>query len=119
MPTPRPAGVFPSSSLVGPWLHKAVVAYGIPEADYLPVGSELIRRFNALGSECAVDAVRFPNLHFLDSLSIPLLPAALGATGDSGDWINEIHLNRGGLGKFSPRYAALVEQVLLEQGLPR
>lgn len=118
VPTPRPAGVFPGSSLAGLWLYKAVVAYGIPEADYLPVGSELIRRFNALGKDCAADTAHFPNLHFLDTMGIPLLPAALGATADSGDWINEIHLNRNGLKKFSPRYAALVELVLQQQGLP-
>lgn len=118
VPTPRPAGVFPGSDLAGPWLYKAVVAFGIPEADYMAVGHEIIRRFNALGAACAADAQRFPNLHFLDSMAIPLVPAALRAPGDSGDWINEIHLNRGGLQKFSPRYAALVEQVLQAQGLP-
>lgn len=119
VPTPRPAGVFPGSNLAGPWLYKAVVAYCIPEADYMAVGHEIIRRFNTLGAECAGDAQRFPNLHFLDSMAIPLVPAALRAPGDSGDWINEIHLNRGGLKKFSPRYAALVEQVLQAQGLPK
>ena len=79
---------------------------------------ELIRRFNALGRDCAADTAHFPNLHFLDTMGIPLLPAALGATADSGDWVNEIHLNRNGLKKFSPRYAALGEQVLQQQGLP-
>lgn len=92
--------------------------YGIPEADYTAAGHEVIRRFNTLGAECAADAQRFPNLHFLDSMAIPLVPAALRAPADSGDWINEIHLNRSGLKKFSPRYAALVEQVLVAQGLP-
>lgn len=118
VPTPRPAGVFPGSNLAGPWLYPALLAYGIPEADYLAVGHEIIRRFNALGAACAADAQRFPNLHVLDSMAIPLVPAALRAPGDSGDWINEIHLNRDGLKKFSPRYAALVEQVLQAQGLP-
>lgn len=77
-----------------------------------------LNRFNALGRDCAADTAHFPNLHFLDTMGIPLLPAALGATADSGDWVNEIHLNRNGLKKFSPRYAALVELVLQQQGLP-
>jgi hypothetical protein len=79
---------------------------------------ELIRRFNALGRDCAADTAHFPNLHLLDTTAIPLLPAALGAPGDSGDWIDEVHFNRNGLKKFSPRYAALVELVLQQQGLP-
>lgn len=114
VPTPRPTGVFPGSDLAGHWLNKAVVAYGIPEADYMAVGHEI----NALGAECAADAQRLPNLYLLDSMAIPLVPAALSAPGHSGDCINEIHLNRAGLKKFSPRYAALVEQVLQAQELP-
>lgn len=92
--------------------------YGIPEADYTAAGHEVIRRFNTLGAECAANPQRPPNRHSLDSTTIPPVPAALGATGDSGDWINEIHLNRTGLKKFSPRYAALVKQVLVAQELP-
>lgn len=95
-----------------------VLAYGIPEADYLAVGHELIHRFNMLGNECAADTQRFPNLHFLDTMAIPLVPAALRDPDDSGDWINEIHLNRRGLKKFAPCYVALVEEVLRAQGLP-
>ncbi len=51
-------------------------------------------------------------------IRIPLAQRMCQTADEWGDWINEIHLNRNGLKKFSPRYAALVEQVLVAQGLP-
>lgn len=88
-----------------------------PDGQRIPLAQRIFRAPDEWGDPAA-DVQRFPNLHFLDPMGIPLVAAALRDTGNSGDWGNEIHLNHSGLQKFAPRYAALVEQVLQQQGLP-
>ena len=69
------------------------------------VAELLIGRLAMLLAECAGDAARFPNLHFFDTTLIPIEPAAPGSSGESGDWINEIHLNRSGCRKLAVPWA--------------
>ena len=108
-PTPRPSG---AGAGAGPWLYPCVKAYGIPEADYIPVARMLLQRLSGLLSACAADASRFPNLHFFDSTQIPIEPSAQGATGESGDWVNEIHLTWRGYEKLALPWSAAIEAVL-------
>ncbi|MBS0436850.1 MAG: hypothetical protein JSR75_18500 [Proteobacteria bacterium] len=112
VPTPRPA---PAGLGIGPWLLPAVQAYGIPEADYAAVAALLIGRLAALIAGCAADAARYPNLHFFDTTQIALVPAAAGSSGENGDWINEIHLNREGCRKLAVPWAAAIEKVIVDQ----
>jgi len=109
VPMPRPA---PAELDIGPWLYPSVLAYAIPEADYEAVAALLIKRLAALLAECAADVATFPNLHFFDSTLIPIQPAAKGSTGESGDWINEIHLNRHGCEALAVPWAAAIEKVI-------
>ncbi len=109
LPMPRPA---PAELGIGPWIYPSVLAYAIPEADYEAVAALLIGRLAALLAECAADAATFPNLHFFDSTAIPIEPANKGSTGESGDWINEIHLNRHGCEALAVPWAAAIEQVI-------
>ncbi|MBX3603678.1 MAG: hypothetical protein KF788_00325 [Piscinibacter sp.] len=109
VPMPRPAG---AGLGAGPWLLPAVQAYAIPEADYAGVARLLIERLAALLADCAADSARFPNLHFFDTTQIALDPALPGTEGESGDWINEIHLTWRGCAKLAVPWAAAIEQVL-------
>ncbi|TXC67280.1 hypothetical protein FSC37_21025 [Piscinibacter aquaticus] len=112
VPMPRPA---PAGMGLGPWLLPAVQAYGIPVDDYEAVAELLIGRLAKLLSDCAADAARFPNLHFFDTTLIPVEPAAPGSSGESGDWINEIHLNRSGCRKLAVPWAKAIEAVIVGQ----
>ncbi|MFT3663939.1 hypothetical protein [Piscinibacter sp.] len=112
VPTPRPA---PAGLGIGPWLLPSIQACGIPEADYGAVAAVLIGRLAALLAECAADATRYPNVHFFDTTKIALTPAAVGSSGESGDWINEIHLNRAGCTKLAVPWATAIERVIVAQ----
>ena len=112
VPTPRPA---PAELGLGPWLLPAVQAYGIPADDHQAVAERLIGRLATLLSDCAADAARFPNLHFFDTTRVPIEPAAPGSSGESGDWLNEIHLNRSGCRKLAVPWAKAIEAVIVAQ----
>src|SRR4029077_13301283 len=88
-PTPRPAG---AGFGLGPWLYPSLVAYTIPDSDFIALAAELMQRLTTLLASVAADGGRFPNLHFFDTSAIPMQPSALGSTGTDGDWVNEIHL---------------------------
>jgi len=108
-PTPRPAG---AGLGMGPWLFPALQTYAIPEEDGLALAHELLARLATLLASMAADSTRFPNLHFFDSATIALDPAAAGTTGVSGDWVNEIHLTRAGYRKIALPWSAAIEAVL-------
>lgn len=108
VPTPRPSGAGP----VGPWLLPSIVAYAIPEADRPALAELLIERLAALLGGMAADRTRFPNLHFFDSTRVAVARASATATGESGDWVNEIHLNRAGCRKVARAWSVAIEAVL-------
>lgn len=108
VPTPRPAGAGPA----GPWLLPSIEAYAVPEADRAALAQLLIERLAALLSGLAADRTRFPNLHFFDSTRLPIERAAAGTHGESGDWINEIHLTRAGCRKLARPWSLAIEGVL-------
>ena len=108
-PTPRPAG---AGLNIGPWLYPAVTAAGVPESDLIGVAQVLMGRLAQLLSDSAADSGRFPNLHFFDTTRIPIQSAVLRSTGESGDWINEIHLTWRGYEKLAVPWAADIERIL-------
>jgi hypothetical protein len=112
MPTPRPAG---AGLGVGPWLLPAVQAFGIPEADYVGVAHLLIERLGTLLATCAADTAALPNLHFFPTLAIAVDAAEPGTTGESGDWVNEIHLTWRGYEKIAMPWSAQIEKTIREQ----
>jgi hypothetical protein len=109
VPMPRPSG---AGLGAGPWLLPGVQAYTIPEADYAGVARLLIERLAALLAECAADQVRFPNLNFFDTTKIAIEPARPGTGGESGDWVNEIHLGWRGCEKLALPWAEAIEKVM-------
>lgn len=109
VPMPRPAG---AGFGAGPWLHPALEAYAIPPVDRGPLAAELIGRLGALLQACAADAARFPALHVFDSAQVALDPALPGSSGESGDWVNEIHLGWRGYEKIATPWARQIEAVI-------
>jgi hypothetical protein len=109
VPTPRPAG---AGFGLGPWLFPALVGFQIPAADMTPLARELIARLALLLAGIAADAARYPGLHFFDTTGILLEPAAEGAEGESGDWLNEIHPTWRGYEKLALPWAAAIESAL-------
>ncbi len=107
--TPRPA---PAIAKIGPWLFPTLVAAAIPTDQLIPLATLLQKRLAALLAASAADSARFPNLHFFDTTVIPVVPAALGSTGEDGDWVNEIHLTWRGYEKLALPWSAFIEKTL-------
>jgi len=113
VPTPRPAG---AGFGAGPWLLPSLERFEVPSEDGPAVARELLTRLGLLLAEMAEDPARFPNLHFFDSLTVPIDAALPNTTGPSGDWINEIHLTRTGYRKLGVTWASHIEAVLDGEG---
>jgi len=109
VPIPRPAGAEEAS---GPWLYPALKAYAIPQADWAAMSRLMLSKLAALLKACAADKEGYPNLHVFDSTQVPIAPAALGSSGISGDWHNEIHLNHSGCFKIARAWSLHIEAVL-------
>ena len=108
-PTPRPAGAGLGH---GPWLNPALQAYAVPAEERSALARLLIDQLAALLLGMAADPARFPGLDCFDSRAIAIDAAAEGSEGESGDWINEIHLTRRGYDKLARAWAQHIEQVL-------
>ncbi len=109
VPTPRPAG---AESASGAWLYPALKAYAIPQADWAAMSRLMLSKLATLFKACAADAAQYPNLQVFDSTQVPIAPAALGSSGISGDWHNEIHLNHSGCFKIARAWSVHIEAVL-------
>lgn len=116
VPMPRPAGAEDAGH--GPWLYPALKAYAIPAADWAAVSRLMVMHLAQLLKQLMADKERFPGLFVFDSTAVPLAPAAPGASGISGDWHNEIHLNHSGCFKIGRAWSEHLDQVLTHGGLP-
>ena len=97
MPRPASAGLG-----FGPWLLPALDNYAVQIEDRLAVADELLGRLRRLVDDLvAARRTRDPlcNVFVADSMSAGIVLAAPESTGVSGDWVNEIHLTRGGYRK--------------------
>jgi hypothetical protein len=92
----------------GPWLSPTLSAYGIAPARWADVARELIDRLATL-LQREVAARPGQRLHLVDSRTVPVVHAAADATGDSGDFVNEIHLNRSGLAKVAAAWQPVID----------
>lgn len=113
LPTARPAGA-PGAPLG--WLYPALLAHRIPEAMWPELTAALFGRLRALLLE-ADGASGSPHalahVHVYDSAGEPSLVAAeAGSYGQSGDWVNEIHLNSSGYAKLGRAFGAFIDGVL-------
>jgi hypothetical protein len=103
-PTPRNA---PAAPGVGPWLYPAVLAYGIPPADWNALADEFIGRLGAL----LMSFTSLPHVLVFDSESVALVRAQT-VSGPSGDWENEIHLTHNGYRKLGRPWGAEIGSTL-------
>jgi lysophospholipase L1-like esterase len=113
---PRPSGAGLGQ---GPWLFPAVQAYGIPAEDRAALARTLLGDLAQLLKSFAADPERYPGLDCFDSSALPVQPAAETNGGESGDWINEIHLTRRGYRKLARPWARHIERVVAAaRGVP-
>jgi hypothetical protein len=109
---PRPAG---AGLKFGPWLLPALQTYAVPAGDQLAVADELLARLRGLiDALTAARLARDPdcNVHVVDSMSANIVLADADSTGESGDWINEIHLTRGGYRKAAAAWQQVMDPLL-------
>jgi hypothetical protein len=90
----------------GPWLLPALRAHGIPQPMHQPLADHLMERLAGV-----VRTLGLANVHVIDTLGT-LTRAVSGATGDSNDWLNEIHPNPQGYGKLALVWRAAIEAVI-------
>lgn len=83
------------------WLYEAYVKNRIPRGLW-PGVTRLI--FDSIGEELAAWTAGRPNVALVPTRGV-LTPADPDSSGDSGDWINEIHPNRRGWEKLAPIWA--------------
>lgn len=113
-PVVRRAGV----KLISPdaWLFKAMTLYQINlQDDRQAITSELFRRLRKLllsfdqnsGNQNAI-----PKVHVFDAQTASLIPADPSHTGESGDWVNEIHPSKRGYRKLAQVMCPWIETVM-------
>lgn len=101
-PTPRNA----PASVSGPWLYKAFNQMGIPTHYWNALSDALMDKLaDMLRSFAGIST----NLRLIDTLNnVTLNRANAGDTGNSGDWLNEIHLNNNGKDKVARYWATFL-----------
>lgn len=101
-PTPRNA----AASVSGPWLYKAFRQMNIPPYYWNALSDTLMDRLaDMLRGFTGIST----NLQLIDTLKkVTLNRASASDTGNSGDWLNEIHLNNNGKDKVARCWAAFL-----------
>ncbi len=98
------------------WLHPAMEKLGIPLPVRQPLAELLFGRLRALLLELDQDSGlpgALPQVHVFDSAALStIVPASPGATGISGDWVNEIHLLPEGYKKMGLPFGQFIDQTL-------
>ncbi|MBC8056662.1 MAG: hypothetical protein H7Y61_08790 [Rhizobiales bacterium] len=92
---PRPAGaeIFSGSGLGGgPWIYPSLLAAGLSDADMLAATRDVIDEFN---NQLARRIAILPNVHLIDQRGL-LTPGLPKSTGESNDWLDEIHPTEAG-----------------------
>ena len=99
---PRNAGVKFLHIRRGPWLYPACQWLGIREELWLDLSRILLEELAA-----CLKSLSLPDVHVIDTLArtTTMVPAAIGATGSSNDWENEIHPNASGYRKLATTWA--------------
>ncbi len=105
-PTPNntPA-TFLGTPAIGPWFWKRFEALGVGDRRLRAAVTD--RVLDRLAETLLGLAARFANFRVIDTRGT-LIRAAFGATGNSNDWLNEIHPNSAGYRKIADRIAAVL-----------
>jgi lysophospholipase L1-like esterase len=109
--TPRDAPARFFIRRLGPWLIKAMRQGEVPQQHWVSIADYLADRL----AEALLDLTRGPNairnFHVVETRNT-LQRAQLGATGDSNDWLNEIHPNAAGYDKLAKRIEPVLEPLI-------
>ncbi len=100
-PTPRDAPArFFGVGLLGPWLYPCMRNAEIPQSDWIALSDYLFNQLaeRMLSLENGPNPI--PDFHVVDTRN-QLNRAVLNSTGESGDWLNEIHPNKSGYKKIA------------------
>jgi hypothetical protein len=94
---------------LGPWLYEACVWLGIDQALWIEVARMVLTDLAT-----TLNRLNLPQFHVIDTLALTtsMMPSAPGSTGDSNDWENEIHPNRGGYRKLAATWSTEITRVL-------
>lgn len=111
-PTPRDAPArFITLPVLGPWLQRAYDDHGIAEDMRIPITNFLVDVLAEAIKVLAEGPSALPDFHFVETRGA-LQRAAAGATGVSGDWLNEIHPSPDGYRKIAARIGEKVRSLL-------
>jgi hypothetical protein len=100
----------PAGLTFGPWLFKATQSFEIPVNVWPTLSRRLFNRFGDLLSSIAL---AHTNFHVFDSANlVAVTPALPNTAGESGDWINEIHLTWQGYEKIALAWARDIQFTL-------
>jgi len=112
-PTPNDAPATILGVRVGSsWLYPSLVERGVPPLLWVPLTDHLLRHLAGL-----LKGLDLVDLHVINTLDT-ITRAQLGATGESGDWDNEIHPSRSGYKKLGRRMAKAISDELGLQEKP-
>ncbi len=100
-PTPNnsPSRFF-NVGLLGPWLFTAMEKVDIPNNKRVVVTDYLFEKLANTILNLGKGSNKIPNFHVVDTRGL-LNRASFGSTGESGDWLNEIHPNKKGYEKIA------------------
>lgn len=108
-PTPRPApATFIIAPITKPWMHPIFERYQISKSLRTKISDLLL---DALADALLALQDELPAFHVADTRGL-LERADIGAKGNSGDWLNEIHPNGSGYRKIAKRLADTLHRVL-------
>lgn len=117
-PVARPAGAAAArhGTARHGWLYPTLLRYGVPAAWQQQVTEllfERLRRLLLALDESSGAPGALPGVHVFDSArQTTLTPASPDDAGESGDWINEIHLNARGAAKVGAAWGAWITAVM-------
>ena len=92
----RPAPAYPGGQ---PWLSRAYQKNAIPSRLWAEVTERVFIDVETTVTGWASGGRA--GLHVVPTAAVPLVPAAPGSHGSSGDWLNEIHPNKSGWDKLA------------------
>jgi lysophospholipase L1-like esterase len=111
-PTPRNAPArFLTVRVLGPWLQRAYDEMGIDAAVRVPLTDFLVDVLAEAIKVMAMGPTALPQVYFVETRH-SLERAAVGSTGTSGDWLNEIHPSHEGYRKIAARISATLTDLL-------
>ena len=107
-PTPRNApSLFFGVGLFGPWLYPCILNAEIPKNQWVKITDYLFDKLADRVLSLSTGQNKITDFHVIDTRNT-LIRAKLDSTGESGDWLNEIHPSKNGYKKI----ARLIEQKL-------